>query len=882
MADRSRNIGLFQGKNLGDCVLSPGTFKGVEAALAPFRTPGFCALNETEKHNQISLALLALIDSSEVSAFLLSSVLNYILHIQQLKCVDTYTFASFELWLNQHSGLDANENLIVRAKIMGKWLPRDEYQIFFPIGMEKTYAGSHFVTAHGSPDLDTTIASFWGWVDAFAARVSQGLHIWNVPGGAPVGQPEISLLFSQVFGENIFEHVSKTRTSLSVSSLDLITQKGVMKKDTSQSAMSIDLEKTGNAVILIDNAGFYLGDWRPFDMESVSHLNMLLSQSLRWFENRLHTQLISFFSKEHLTAAALPPFIRSVFGIHISDCEPVKELNQKQKKHFEDYLKKILNLENGLQNTFGDFAAAMQKFSMYEFQSLLDLLDSLATSSLFDSKGNFVEKRSQLFHSLQQIIEAIARAIQSVRMFVDRLGVALNIKTEVFQYPPHVISARSDLEEIRGKMGTYPYLTVAHEDQKGNLTPLGVVYASDLHKTTLGTVSLRDFCNREETKIPSYLEVISIIDHHKSSLQTFTPPTATISDAQSSNSLVAALTFEINDKYSRGGMTLDAIQTQMVGEISKDLSSPSVKRVMQRLLRRSLAAESSGAFFVDPHREFTEYLHFLYAILEDTDLLTKVSYRDIDVVVSLLNRLKSLMVGQEVEVIALDDLVRDSNFVKKAAQRILQNAEMFSLYRKVYLAKEQGVEDNLRLCIKGEPSTLFADTKEQNGCCRVGQAKMFAKNFPFFHKHATEMRTVWYQDALLCNKEKREVDLHLMMISTIAGAEDLFAGSTLNYSHKDELWIWIPETDQSIEHLKSFLSAFKMAPQLVSDGLEVEFLGDNAKLLDEIFDDSFSAIPRKAKLDKNVQLPIAVLRFKAGLINSRKAMISPYLPRLIS
>ena len=35
--------------------------------------------------------------------------------------------------------------------------------------MGKIYEGTHFVTAHKSPDLDTTIASFWGWLDAFAA-----------------------------------------------------------------------------------------------------------------------------------------------------------------------------------------------------------------------------------------------------------------------------------------------------------------------------------------------------------------------------------------------------------------------------------------------------------------------------------------------------------------------------------------------------------------------------------------------------------------------------------------------------------------------------------------------------------------------------------------
>ena len=94
---------------------------------------------------------------------------------------------------------------------MGRYIPRESYQSLFPIGMGKKYVGSHYVTAHSSPDLDTTVASFWGWVDAFAARVGQGLHIWNVPGGAPESQVEVQFLFNQLLGAQCFEHFAKTR-----------------------------------------------------------------------------------------------------------------------------------------------------------------------------------------------------------------------------------------------------------------------------------------------------------------------------------------------------------------------------------------------------------------------------------------------------------------------------------------------------------------------------------------------------------------------------------------------------------------------------------------------------------------------------------------------
>jgi hypothetical protein len=122
------------------------------------------------------------------------------------------------------------------------------------------------------------------------------------------------------------------------------------------------------------------------------------------------------------------------------------------------------------------------------------------------------------------------------------------------------------------------------------------------------------------------------------------------------------------------------------------------------------------------------------------------------------------------------------------------------------------------------------------------------------------------------------VDFHLHMVSTIAGAEDLFAGTVDKYPHQDEIWIWIPDVEQAIVHLKSFLTAFKASPAAVSNEWEVEFLGDNAAMLKECFEESFLRVPYHI-VKKN--LPIAVMRYKAGTINSRKAMISPYLPKLV-
>jgi hypothetical protein len=875
---RKSGSGERDRKHLGDFAIVPQKFEDLSRFFKEFQSKEFHRLNDKQKGERINHVLYELIEKTRAPCFLLPAVIDFIEQVNTLKILESYAFFHFELWLNQFSFLSEEENYDVRAKIAGKKIPREEYQLLFPIGMGKVYPGSHFVTAHGSPDLDTTIASFWGWVDAFATRVAEGLHLWNVPGGAPTSQIEIGLLFTKIFGEGVFHLLAKTRTTLALSGIDLMTQKGLVRKQTSESTQMIDHERAENAIVLVDEQGYYLGDWRNFDVEGVRQVIMMLNTCLRWFENHLHLKLIALFAKEELSLKDLPSFVSAVFLIKLGGCQPAKEFSERQRKYVQDYLTKVLGVKKGLDSTLEEFAKGMKDLGLFDFQEFVELVESMHKSSLFDHSGFLIENRPRIFHYLEKIIKGVDNAIQSVRSFVERLDVALSIKTHVFGYSPQYVSYRADVDEIKSKMGNYPYLSVTTTDKDGRLIPLGVVHAHDLYKPLLGTVTLRDFCNREETKIPSYFEVISVIDHHKSSLQTSSAPLVLISDSQSSNVLCAEMAFEINDRFSTGGMEQEQIEKQIV-VVNKDLSSSENKRVMKRLLQRQLASEKGKDFFIDKRREFIEYLHFLYGIFDDTDLLTKVSQRDIDCVAKLINRLKSLMLQKEVEVISFSDIPRDKEFVRNAAMRILQNPDVYSLYRKIYLAKEDAVESNIVLCAKGHPSTLFIDTKEQNGYARVGQTKMFSRNYQTFAKHVAAIRKRWYDHALDFFRERKEVDLHLQMVSTIAGAEDLFAGAEGEYKHLDELWIWIPFTEQSIEHLKGFLNAFRAFPQVQKNKSSVEFFGDKAKEYEQIFTESFLPLPKKIVPGKGA-LPIAVLKYKAGSINSRKAMISPCLSKL--
>ena len=119
------------------------------------------------------------------------------------------------------------------------------------------------------------------------------------------------------------------------------------------------------------------------------------------------------------------------------------------------------------------------------------------------------------------------------------------------------------------------------------------------------------------------------------------------------------------------------------------------------------------------------------------------------------------------------------------------------------------------------------------------------------------------------------------MISTIRGAEEVYKDENIKNIHKDELWIWIPMVDIAIEHLKSFLNQFQKSEELQNNDLEIEYLGQNQKELEQIFSESFLKITKKITKLKE-PLPLVILKYNAASINSRKSMIAPYLPNRIN
>ena len=824
---------------IGDFSLPLELFKNLDDSFKQFSKKSFQEKPSKDRFTAVNQTLLQLIQQAPSDAYLLPAVLNFMDRVNSDKLLnEPYNMNLFEFWLNSYSNLSSEERYKVRSKIVGKNIPREAYQTYFPIGMQKRYPGSHFVVAHLSPDIDTTIASFWGFMDAFGAEVATAQHIWNVPGGAP--DSHINVFFKGLFGPSVFTHLVRPNPTLALSAIDLVTQKGMSKEQGHVSSQTIS-HRDDRAVIHVDEKGHYLGDFRATDVEPVKQITTIFKSCLYWFENRFHVQFISLFS--HPNGKVIEPFLKNTFDQKLQDVSHLLEFPEQQQELLKKFLKEIFKLD--LDSTFGDLTDALKEFAPFKKE-----VEGLKESDL------------KTFEKLESIIKMLDTAIVATRALVERIDFLMEIKHRILGKKPEYMVLKSDVEELKTKMKNLDYLTIVIPEGDGKLHPVGIVRAVDLRKEVLGTTTFRDFSNFQETKMSSYLQVISVIDHHKIDLKTVYAPKIEISDAQSSNVLLAEKAFEINDRYGLGGQDLPSVQAQLNTETSLPIK--------RRLLQKQMA---SPAYSIHPSREYAEYLSFLHAILDDTDLLSKVTDKDVECVVSLLNRLKSLALKKETEVLSLNDIPRGEQFAKKAASKILKNDEMYSVYKKIYALKEQEMETNL---LQGN---IFADTKEQNGCCRVGQTKIFSSNFPTYLKQRDAIRKEWLKSAQESYKNSPEIDFHLHMISTVPSAAEVHGDAPKAFTHQDEIWLWMTDTQLGQDHLTRFLSAFQNAPEVANNKMEIQFLGENSSNFDYLFSRSFVQVPKKK--EKAMSLPIAVLHFNPGSINSRKSMITPYLPRLI-
>lgn len=857
----------FNNKHLGSIEFSPQDFP--EGVYKELETGAFASLSIFDKHDRVSRVLCEEIRKTEGEVFLLPQVVSFINRAR--KGIHNYNLASFEFWLNQYSGLEVGERRKVRAKIVGKNIPRGEYQKFFPVGGDVVHPGSHYSCAHYSPDVDTTVASFLCFLCAFGAEVGTGRHHWMLPGGPPKGSIEIDLAFHRALGGSVFSILASTSQKLSLSSLDLLTQKNISKKTLNELSYDIDQDGKPRAVILVNDEGCYAGDWRTRDADSVRALIARFVAMLNEFQNHFQMGLISLFAKKDLTRESVKEFINATLERRFSESQVTRELNEEHRLNLDRFFKKVLHVEKGYGCSFKEFIKSQDP--KYQFVKLEECLKAFSDKELYAQAGTV--DREYIFKELEKVLYVKKEVFNRFLRYIDSLDVALQIKQKVLGHDPHFLSHLAEYDEILSEIGDYTFMTVNYQDGE-KLYPLGVIHGHDLYHQTLATSSWMDFSNPSETDTRPYVEVISFIDHHKSMLQTVRPASGIVLDVQSSNSIIASYLMEMNDKYSSGGMSMQEIEAGIV-EVSKELDSPSHIRILQRLLQKKKIMGRKREYYISTEREVLEYVQCLFAILDDTDLLTKVTEFDVDTVRNLINHLRSLMLKKEVEVVNFDDIDRHHpKFVKKAAKKLLQTSDLYSFYSVIYKTKEEATENVIKDTAKGLETTFFQDTKIMGeGFSSVGQLKHFVNNGAILAKKAPDIRNIWLKRCQEIYQSNPDIRLHIFMLSTISSAEELFSDSMDLPTYKDEIWIWIPVGDRKAEHqLRSFLKNFYQSSKLREQEIEV-LIGGKDHALEKILSESVQR-PYNKKFIKT-DLPMISLLVEQKKVVSRKSDIASCL-----
>ncbi len=834
----------FDGTWLGDVVFTPKLFK--KDLYNQLNHKSLKTMSSFEKHKFVSSALLEEIKLSKEGEFILPAIVDFIETVRA-SVLPNYKFTSFEMFLDNYSNLSEKESLYIRGKVIGRYIPRSEYQAFFPIGLGGTFKGSHFSVAHFSPDVDSVIASFHGFLDAFAAKVGTGMHYWNVPSGPPSGSIEIENLFGKALGKGVFNALVNTSRALSLTSMDLVSQKNILVKKQSDKSIGINHRRSQNSVIVTDEKGRYLADWRDVDYDEVRMVINNFSLILRNIEQALYMAAIDFLTNK----AKIGSLIDTILNKKISDFIIEDTHDKLALDRLDLFSEKVLEVLGGLNTQVLNFFGSVD-----QLKPLNELLNGL------NDKSN-----------IETILKSTHETLKGYISYLDSLEVAIAVKRKVLGISAVTLSHRDNYETIAQKMDGFSHLTVLHDEDELEI-PMGVIHAKDIKGTSLGTVSIRDFSNNEEMDKAPYIDIISCIDHHKSELKTSAPARMILSDAQSSNSIIARMNMEINKRYATAGYSIASVNEQIRALGSADTKDK--MRLMKRLMSKKSALSGNGIYFISKDKEFLDYYHFLFAILDDTDLLTKVTAYDVYVVLDLLNNMKSLMLGKEVEIVNFDDLDEDSvDFAKKAAKKLMATHDLYSLYNDNYVQKEKRIEEVIKKAAHELEQTFFQDTKVTGKYAQVGQFKLFSSNHGSFQKKRSEIQKHWLTRCEEAARENADLSLFVMMISTIDSADDLFCGSVEKKSDvKDEIWITLVENDkEAFEKTKRFLLNLLKSSKIFPQNIVLNLHGTLVELKDAV---SKVSLRVEVKAIKG-KVSIAELYVDLKSIKSRKADIAPYI-----
>lgn len=788
--------------------------------------------------------------------FLLPQVLDFIDQVNQHNLVDPlrYQMASFEGWLVRRSGLSQSQQRLARGLVAGAFIPRASYQYAFPIGKAEHLPGSHIVAAHSSPDLDTVTASFWTWMDAWAAEIGDGLHHWNVPGGVPQ-LVEVGLFWIETLGAGL-HRLPKKRSALRLNAYDLISR-NLPVRTLGLSDTLKQISPYEPPVAILGESGHVIGELHMQDIEAIRRVTVPLTQCVSWIIRKIDATLIDHFAHNR-SVNNLSTVLERIFVLPLASADPISYIGPQEIEEINKLLKIAFGAAAGLNSSFQYLVDLFNQ----EDASLAELYQTIKNAHKLKTQSS-----AELFQLAANYSNYLQKLLDILRERLESVEIGLLVKEQILQRPHLIVSSGADLEELQRLRSDGQALLVTLSDSQHCQHAQGLVLDEHLVRMPAGTVSLCDFSNRQETAIPEYLAIVAALDHHKIHLQTQAPPTITIADVQSANTLLCEnmQTIHLPFFYQHD---CEKLKTQLHALHTKD-SAADLRR-QQQLLQQLKAAQSS--WWVSSERLICQALHMLLAILDDTDQLAKLSWRDVDAVHILLQLLQELLYSHG-DAGLIDSLERSPENIERARAELLQMPLMQALMGEVMQGKEADLKENLIRCADGNESNIFRDLKIQNGYAAISQLKLYPSTLELFNQLAPQIMQQWHSLALAIAKQRPEVDLYMHMISTVS--ED-----SVELQHTDQLWLWTMAPDLSQPNLRVFLgNLWASALRMEHSKCYITLLGPDSPSLERLIGESMPGIVIKHSQEE-LPYSMAVLYFPAGKLNSRKASITPNLARV--
>lgn len=165
----------------------------------------------------------------------------------------------------------------------------------------------------------------------------------------------------------------------------------------------------------------------------------------------------------------------------------------------------------------------------------------------------------------------------------------------------------------------------------------------------------------------------------------------------------------------------------------------------------------------------------------------------------------------------------------------------------------------------------------------MGQFKLYPVNYSGLKKHRDALQKAFIDESRKVSQRKPEVDLHLFMVSTLTGLEGTIEHKDSKTVHHDEIWLFIPKNqDAGMTHLRSFCNNFGASTGAQKSVKKVRIQGKNEFFEDLVATTLEPLLKVPVELEKgDNENPLIILEVTPGSMNSRKAMITPFLPKLV-